>query len=190
MALQLKKATDNWVDIPFDYDYKITMFGHVRNINTGNVIKHFTNRSGYKYCTLSKGGRKRNITMHRLIASTFIPNPHNKPFINHINCNKTDNRIENLEWCTPKENAIHARQNGLTVDPPSQSGKFGKLNKASKPVRQLDLNGNTVRDYDCARQAIKYGFIPSQISRCCNGTKEKYKVYKWIFTTKNKNNNE
>jgi hypothetical protein len=184
--MQLKNAKDNWVNIPFDYEYEITRFGHVRNINTGNVIRHFTNRGGYKYCTVSNSGRKRNIMIHRLIASVFIPNPNNKPSINHINCNKTDNRIENLEWCTPKENAIHARQNGLTVNPPSQNGKLGKLNSTSKPVRQIDLSGNIIRDYDCARQAMEYGFTPSHISRCCNGTKEKYKGYKWTFINKNK----
>lgn len=184
MGLELKKVSENWFNIPFDFDYEITKHGHIRNLNTGNVIKHFTNKYGYKYCTLSKGGKKKNISIHRIVASTFIPNPHNKPYINHINCNKTDNRVDNLEWCTPKENVFHAKQNGLTSKPPSQSGKFGKLNKTSKPIRQMDVIGNVVRDYDCARDAIKYGFMPSQISRCCNGVTEKYKGYKWIFINK------
>lgn len=67
-----------------------------------------------RYFRVALRGKKprRGFSVHRLVATAFIPNPENKPQINHKNCNKFDNRVENLEWCTAKENAEHARQNG------------------------------------------------------------------------------
>ena len=63
------------------------------------------------YVCVSYNGK--DVKLHRMIASVFIPNPENKPFINHRNAIKTDNRVENLEWCTPKENSQHASRMGL-----------------------------------------------------------------------------
>lgn len=69
----------------------------------------------YPYITIREGKKKRNIYIHRLIAIHFLPNPENKPCVNHINGIKSDNRIENLEWCTVSENSIHAFKNNLQV---------------------------------------------------------------------------
>lgn len=69
--------------------------------------------NGYEYCCTSKNNVHKKIKTHRLVAKTFIPNPENKPFVNHINGIKTDNRAENLEWCTAGENIQHAYDTGL-----------------------------------------------------------------------------
>lgn len=66
------------------------------------------NRYGYYQVTLSKEAKSRTFRVHRLVALAFIPNPDNKPYINHIDGNKKNNRIENLEWCTASENNWHA----------------------------------------------------------------------------------
>jgi len=71
------------------------------------------NKAGYMYCSLNKGSHSKIFLIHRLIAQYFIPNPDNKPCVNHIDGNKTNNEIENLEWVTHKENTQHAIQLGL-----------------------------------------------------------------------------
>lgn len=79
------------------------------------ILKTRIDRSGYETCTCgSKFGDFPTSRVHRIIAMAFIPNPDNKPMINHINGIKNDNRIENLEWVTPKENAEHAWRTGLS----------------------------------------------------------------------------
>jgi hypothetical protein len=76
-------------------------------------LKGGNNNKGYNVLCLSLNNIQTSIKRHRIIALKYIPNPENKPQVNHKNGIKTDNRAENLEWCTNKENAIHAVQNGL-----------------------------------------------------------------------------
>jgi len=115
-----------WKDIK-DYEgyYQISNLGRVKSLY--RIIKHEAKgeiiilqkilkvwfSSGYFRITLWKNNKRKTKTIHRLIALNFIPNPENKKEINHKNGIKTDNRIENLEWCTHKENMHHAIKNGL-----------------------------------------------------------------------------
>lgn len=86
--------------------YEISSLGNVKSLRTGSIINQWTNH-GYKYVTLNNFGKK-GFRVHRLVASAFIDNAEDKPTVNHKNGNKTDNRVENLEWATYSENERHS----------------------------------------------------------------------------------
>lgn len=81
------------------------------------IIKQHTNTNGYLFVNITINGKETPKPIHRLMAETFIPNPMKLPCINHINCDKKDNRIDNLEWCTIEYNTSHAHKNGRFPNP-------------------------------------------------------------------------
>lgn len=126
-----------WVDVPeFVGLYQMTSTGRFRSVpqhngkcgrKMGQEIKTRIGRAGYVFVALRKSGhRQNNYLVHRLLAAVFIPNPENKPCINHINSQRDDNRIENLEWCTYSENNAHAHRVG------GQRAYYGESHSQSK----------------------------------------------------------
>jgi hypothetical protein len=110
------------------------------------VLKGGAYPNGYKYVILRNDSLEdERIMIHRLVASTFIPNPDNKPFVNHINGNKQDNRVSNLEWCTHLENVQHAIQTGLVK----------KVCKIERPV-DIILPGGRKITFSTMVEACKY----------------------------------
>lgn len=115
---------------------------------------------------------------HRLVAKAFIPNPENKPCVNHKNGIKTDNRAENLEWCTYSFNHKHAYD--VLGRIPYWRGKKGSNNPQSKPVGKVDINGNITHEYPSAREAsIQHGCKPNAVSK---SIREGYKIKGYKFT--------
>jgi len=103
-----------WKDIEgFEGYYKINSGGIVYSYISNKYLKPTMNRCGYYYVSLYLNTYVKKYTIHRIVAKTFISNPYNKPEVNHINGVKTDNRVENLEWCTSLQNMIHAWEMGL-----------------------------------------------------------------------------
>ncbi len=130
----------------------------------GNISK------GYIKYKLYIDGKKRNLSQHRLIAIHFIPNPENKPFINHINGVRNDNRIENLEWCTHSENIKHS----FDVLNRKIQNHIGVLNLNGKKVAQYNLNGYLIETFMSFKDAErKLKISASDISSCANGFYEK-----------------
>ena len=95
-----------WKRIDGFPNYSVSNLGKVMNNNTGKLIKPY-NMNGYVQVTLRHCGNSVKRTVHRLVALSFILNPENKPQVNHIDGNRSNNRVDNLEWCTAHENNLH-----------------------------------------------------------------------------------
>ena len=108
---------EEWRTIQEFPKYEVSTLGKVRNKDTLHILHFFTQNSGYDVISFSKskGKDKRSIkrTIHRLVAIAFLPNPNNLKYVNHIDGNKHNNTVSNLEWCTNSENVLHARKTGL-----------------------------------------------------------------------------
>lgn len=159
---------ENWVPIPgYEKFYQITSTGRIKRIGSPGSGRSRDDRFrypqdsgfGYKYITLHSVGKRKNFYMHRLLATIFIPNPENKPLVNHINGVKSDNRIENLEWCTLSENMIHAY--GLGLIPKGEANHMSKITEAEVlQIRSLHNSGESRPSL-----AVKFGISKANVHR-------------------------
>lgn len=149
----------------FEGRYQVSNLGNVKSLNyigtkRAKNLKPCRHHLGYMVVAL---GAKNWKMVHTLVAKTFIPNPENKPFVNHIDGNKQNNNVTNLEWVTSKENMNHAIRTGLR-NPHQNNKPRGGENPTSKPVLQLSCDGQLVKRWDCISDAARYlGCNSSQI---------------------------
>ncbi len=99
--------------IGYEGYYQVSPDGKIYSVRRGKYLKLNQKKNGYVHVELNKNGVSRTFRVHRIVAQAYIPNPDCKDTINHINCIKNDNRVENLEWATVSENTIHAYNNSL-----------------------------------------------------------------------------
>lgn len=143
---------------------------------TGKVDKY-----GYPKVAFYYQKRIKHTSVHRIVAQTYLPNPEDKPQVNHKNGIKTDNRADNLEWCTASENNRHAFRTLKREPSQPWKGKFGKDNPGSKPVEQLTLSGELVKTFDSLHDAKRAGFDLQNVSACCRGKRKTHQKFKWKF---------
>ena len=154
---------EEWRDVPEYPDlFQVSSSGRVWSKRTNKILVQGVLKTGYYVISTKIGGRagvaicKR---VHRWVAQAFIPNPENKPFVNHINGDKLDNRVVNLEWCTPAENSAHAKSLGLVPKCPHKLPdeliktlrdryvKGCRVNGARALSREFGLDRGTVTKY-------------------------------------------
>lgn len=141
------------IDIePFADTYEVSNFGRVRShhnkkygiIKNYKILKPQLDGGGYCYVILHKSKQLKPIHIHRYVAKYFIPNPENKPEVNHKDGDKTNNQVDNLEWCTREENEQHAWVMGLKTISDAQRNASRKNIIIAKEKRRRDLNNEVI----------------------------------------------
>lgn len=178
----MKILTEIWKPVKeFEGLYEVSNLGNVRSLNYHNwgVIHNLTpveSKDGYLRVCLSKDAKQFNKSVHQMVAQAFLDNPNEFSQVNHINEKKTDNRVENLEWCDCMYNNNYGTRNKRI----SKS----KRNTKCKAVIQLDLQGNFIREWVSLNEIMRVlGFNAAFVARCCHGVKPTAYGYKWVYTT-------
>lgn len=159
--------------------YRVSNLGRILSLNYNNtgkpgLMNPFDNGDGYLRVVLCKNGEHKKCLVHRLVAFTFLENPENKPEINHIDEDKTNNRVDNIEWKWHKDNINHGTRN-------ERAGKANTNGKCSKKVLQLSLSGELIREWPSVSECGRNGFDKGNVCKCCNGKKSQYKGFRFEY---------
>ena len=174
--------------------YKVSNWGKILSLNynhTGKpkLMTPRKRKDGYLQVDLWKNGESKTCRVHRLIAETFLPNPENKPCVNHKIEGKKGKKINmvifntdgsvnkeksTIEWATYEENNNYGTHN-------ERNAKARINGKRSKKVLQLSLSGELIREWPSTRECGRNGFNQSAVSLCCNGKKPQYKGFLWMY---------
>ena len=170
-----------WKDVKdFEGLYEISSHGEVYSHISNKILKLNNQIKGYLAIDLWKNKKRYRRRIHRLVAEVFIPNPENKPEVNHKDCNTSNNNLENLEWVTTAENQIYASKLGRKSHLLGVNGKYNKLHKI---VEQLDLySDNIINIYNGTNEAYrKTNINQGNIASCCRGERNHAGGYRWRY---------
>ena len=186
----IKLDNEEWKDVVgYEGYYMVSSYGRI--LSLGRLVRYHTytkmiepcikqqhkGRNGYFSVTFKRNGKKKCISVHRLVAIAFVPNPNNYPCIDHINDNKIDNRAFNLQWCTHKFN--NSKEHHRIAESLSQRGKI--LTSIRKPIVQLSTNGELVRIFPSMTDADLKGFQHSAIHRVIHNKLKTHRGFKWMY---------
>ena len=171
---------ETWKNIKgYEGLYQVSSMGRVKSLERkdclGRIVKErflkpCIDRYGYLFVNLCAGGKKRTFFVHRLVCQAFHENPDNKPQVNHLNEDKTDNRVCNLEWATAKENLNHGTHNERMVK------------TLSKPICQYTLDEKIVKTWASLTEVQRQtGFSQGNISEVANGNRKTAHGFIWKY---------
>ena len=143
--------------------YAVTSCGKVWSYKRKKFLTPYTVRGGYMQVKLLKDNEKKQYYVHRLVAEAYIPNPDNLPQVNHKDENKANNCLQNLEWCDAKYNTNYGTRN----------------EKIKKPILQFSLDGEFIREWDCATDVGKE--VCGNICKCLKGRQKSSYGYIWKY---------
>ena len=181
--------------------YQVSNLGRVRSLGSdrwhkGRILKpSFDGKGNYLFVGLHKDKRVKLATIHRLVAEHFIPNPNDLPCVNHIDEDKTNNRFDNLEWCTHqynsnygrcKENMIKSRKSNPNYKDSLIRGQMTRnklgCSGAEKPVLQFTQQGKFIKEWkSLSTIESELGISRSGVTKCCNGVFKQCKGFLWKF---------
>jgi hypothetical protein len=164
-----------WKDLK-DYEegYEISNLGRLRSktriidytwkkaVRVSKILSNRKNKCGYLYTVLSINKKRKTLTIHRMVATTFIPNPNNYPCVNHIDGNKLNNCVSNLEWCDSSQNISHAYKNGLKMGVRGEKSHYAKLKEEDIINIRNEYSFNNISQLNLG---LKYNISQTQISR-------------------------
>lgn len=159
-----------WKDIKgFEGLYQVSNMGRVRSLRKNIILKSRIAR-GYEGVTLCANNIHKDYYIHRMVANAFIPNPNNYPIVNHKDENKTNNCVDNLEWCTQEYNVNYG------------TGIAKRARSRSKKVLQFNLDGTFIKEWKSTMDVQRnLGFAQSNIVKVCNGKRKSAYRYLWKY---------
>lgn len=163
---------EQWRDIEGFEGYQVSNYGRIKSLKRGNgkILKPTHDNQGYLHVILSKNGCIKNNLIHRLVAQAFLENPNHLPQVNHKDEDKTNNHVENLEWCDSKYNSNYG------------TCQERAHNKQSKRIDQIDMvTGEVIRKWASTMECGRNGYTQGSVVNCCNGLRKTHKGYIWKY---------
>ncbi len=163
--------------------YQISNLGRVYSVKSGKFLKPQKRKDNYLQVILWKNGKLKAYLVHRLVGQAFIPNPMNYKEVNHKSEIKTDNRVENLEWCDRSYNNSYGTRLERQLANPNWKTSHEKIaKKLSKPVLQFTRDNKFVAEFPSTMEAERQTRIfQTNISKCCNGKLKSAGGFVWRF---------
>ena len=150
----------------FEGLYEVSNLGRVKSIGTYNtckkgIMRPMIDTDGYPHVRLYNSGMSRDVSIHKLVALAFLPNPNNYKYVNHKDEDTKNNTVDNLEWCTNSYNLAYSK---------------------GKKVKQYSKSGDFIKEFNCIADASRECNIPTtNISKCCKGKRHSAGKYVWKY---------